>query len=45
MFASPAIGAALDRYGYTAVCLMMPWLPMLGLAILTICLRYADRRH
>jgi ACS family hexuronate transporter-like MFS transporter len=45
MFASPAIGAALDRYGYTAVCLMMPWLPMLGLAILTLCLRYADRRH
>ena len=45
MFASPAIGAALDRYGYTVVCLMMPWLPMLGLAILTLCLRYADRRH
>lgn len=45
MFASPAIGAALDRYGYTAVCLVMPWLPMLGLVILTLCLRYADRRH
>jgi len=45
MFASPAIGAALDRYGYTAVCLMMPWLPMLGLVILTFCLWYADRRH
>jgi len=45
MLASPAIGAAVDRYGYTVVCLAMPLLPTIGLVILTLCLSYADHRR
>lgn len=43
VLASPAIGSAVDRYGFTAVCVVMPLLPILGLLILTLCLAYADR--
>jgi hypothetical protein len=38
-FATPAIGAMVDRYGYTLVCLLVPLLPMLGLVILTLSLK------
>jgi ACS family hexuronate transporter-like MFS transporter len=36
--AAPAIGAMVDHYGYTEVCLIMPWLPLLGLVLLQLCL-------
>ena len=34
---SPAIGAAVDRYGFTPVCVVMPLLPLAGLVILQWC--------
>jgi hypothetical protein len=36
---SPAIGGILDHFGFTPVCMMMALLPILGLAILEVCLR------
>jgi hypothetical protein len=36
---SPAVGAMVDRYGFKPVCMIMPLLPLLGLAVLEVCLR------
>lgn len=38
VIATPAIGAAIDLYGYTWTCVVMPVLPLLGVAIATVCL-------
>jgi hypothetical protein len=35
---SAAIGAAIDRYRFTVVCLAVPWLPIAGLVMLTVTL-------
>jgi len=35
---SPAIGAMVDHFGFTPVCVLMPMLPLAGLATLRICL-------
>jgi hypothetical protein len=38
VIAAPAIGAAIDHYGYTLTCVVMPFLPLLGVAVATFCL-------
>jgi ACS family hexuronate transporter-like MFS transporter len=38
VIAAPAIGAAIDQYGYTLTCVVMPFLPLLGVAVATLCL-------
>ncbi len=39
VFASPAIGAVIDRAGFNWLCLALPVLPVIGLGILQIALR------